>query len=104
MPDWIVKFLPASIAENFEHISDVDLIFNDLTICDPADVRDLHQCKWVHTLHVDNETMTRDMFDAIAGFPNLQTLHVGWGYDALSEHEVQLADASIPGVRIVIKE
>ena len=95
LPNWLNNRLPTETRLDFEHITEIDLQFNNLSECDPNDVVDLHACKWVHTLRVPNATMSQEMFDAIMGFPNLRNLHVRDWFDRVSTHDVVLQ----PGVR-----
>ena len=101
LPNWFTACLPADTALDFQHVSEIDLQFNDLSNCDPADVVDLHACKWVHTLRVPNATMTHEMFDAVMGFPNLRELYVRDWFDRVPEHDVTLETGVVAGIKIV---
>ncbi len=101
LPNWLTNWLPADTTLDFQHVTEIDLQFNDLSDCDPADVVDLHACKWVRTLRVPNATMTREMFDAVMGFPNLRELYVRDWFDRVPEHEVTLETGVVSGIKIV---
>ena len=102
LPDWLSAQLPQEIALCFEHIYEIDLQFNDLSVCDPSDVRDLHACEWVHTLRVPNVTMSAEMFDAVSQFPRLKNIYIRNWYDEDDAHDVDLRDATVAGVTITM--
>lgn len=101
LPKWLTDCLPADTARDFQHVTEIDLQFNDLSYCDPADVVALHSCKWVRTIRVPNATMTREMFDAVMGFPNLRELYVRDWFDRVPEHDVILQSGVVSGIKIV---
>jgi hypothetical protein len=101
LPKWLTDWLPADSARDFQHVTEIDLQFNDLTDCAPADVFDLHACKWVRTIRVPNATMTREMFDAVTGFPNLQELYVRDWFERVPEHDIVLESGVVSGIKIV---
>ncbi len=101
LPQWLTDWLPADTARDFQHITEIDLQFNDLSDCAPADVVDLHACKWVRTIRVPNATMTRDMFDAVTKFPNLQELYVRDWFDRVPAHDVILETGVVSGIKII---
>ena len=101
LPKWLTDLLPADTWRDFLHVTEIDLQFNDLSDCDPADVVDLHACKWVRTIRVPNATMTRQMFDAVMGFPNQKELYVRDWFDRVPEHEVIVKTGVESGIKIV---
>jgi hypothetical protein len=45
--------------------------------------------------------MTREMFDAVMGFPNLRELYVRDWFDRVPEHDVILQSGVVSGIKIV---
>jgi hypothetical protein len=103
LPVWLVKILPETIAQDFEHITDINLSFNHLSYCRAMDVRDLHACCRVHTLRLHNVTVTKEMYEAIAGFPRLKTLYIRDWFDEGPPCEVDLRSLKIPGVQTIVE-
>lgn len=104
LPDSIVRYLPVSIAQDFKHVTEIDLLFSDLSFCSPADIRDLHRCEWVHTVRIPNPTMTAEMYEAIIGFPRLRTIYYRHWFESRSEHPVAFETAEPSGIRVVLVE
>jgi len=101
LPAWLAGRLPHSFASCFVHITDIDLQFNDLSVCEPRDVRELHACEWVHTLRIPNATLSPDMFAAITSFPRLKTIYFRDWFDGEVQGSVDLRNVKIDGVRLI---
>ncbi len=101
LPQWLTDWLPVDTARDFQHITEIDLQFNDLSDCDPADVVDLHACKMGSHYSSPNATMTREMFDAVTKFPNLQELYVRDWFDRVPAHAVILKTGVVSGIKII---
>jgi len=102
LPAWLAGRLPPALASCFVHITDINLQFNDLSVCEPGDVRELHACKWVHTLRVPNATLPPDMFAAITSFPRLKTIYFRDWFDGEVQGSVDLRNAKVDGVRLIM--
>lgn len=103
LPAWASRWLPSETQRDFEHITEIDLQFNDLSVCDPKDVIDLHACAWVQTLRVPNATMTQEMFDAVVGFPRLREIYVRDWFERSPSHAVSLETGVAPGIKIILE-
>lgn len=100
LPAWLRGLLPQDVSASFRHITEIDFQFNDLSSCDPKDVRNLHQCEWVHTLHVPNATMSKEMFDAVSTFPRLKKIYFRHWFADNDKHEIDLRDVAVLGLTI----
>jgi hypothetical protein len=87
---------------NVERMEDIDLQFNDLSVCEPRDVRELHACEWVHTLRIPNATLPPDMFAAITSFPRLKTIYFRDWFDGEVQGSVDLRNVKVDGVRLIV--
>ena len=101
-PNWLVAILPGDWVAPCDHITQIDLQFNDLSQCDPLDVRRLHDCVWVHTLHIPNVTLSAEMFAAVTGFPGLRHLVVRDWYPPMDNHDVDLRKVSPQGILVTL--
>ena len=102
LPAWIAGRLPDAFASCFVHVTEIDLQFNDLSVCEPRDVRDLHACEWVHTLRIPNATLPPDMFAAITSFPRLKTIYFRDWFHGQVQGSVDLRNAKVDGVRLIM--
>jgi hypothetical protein len=102
LPTWLAGRLPHAFASCFVHITEINLQFNDLSVCDPRHVRELHACEWVHTLRIPNATLPPEMFAAVTSFPRLKTIYFRDWFDGEVEGSVDLRKAQVDGVRLIM--
>jgi hypothetical protein len=84
------------------HITELDLQFNDISVCEPRDVRELHACKWVHTLRIPNATLPPEMLAALMSFPHLKTIYFRGWFDEEVQGSIDLRGTKVDGVRLIM--
>ena len=102
LPQWLTPYLPRSIVSDFTHVTELHLIFNDLSKCDPSQMRCFSSCRHLHTIYIHNPTLSREMHDAVLSIPNLSTISARNWFPAIEDHEYNLRIDSIAGLKITV--